>query len=1644
MKKFLAIFLVFSLVAAMLLPMTAIAAEGLTVIGADSALFSVKTAENWKVSPSLKGPGGTVHYTNVQDEWGKWDLSGAKGEQDVYYYLFNHTDGLNDASAQIEVLADGKTTTFTVNHNAKDTGWYFLGTFNFSGAGEQYVKLTRTAPTYGFFTRVESVGYVPKGTAVDAKGDIKDAAVSTEDKKTEGTDNKKEENAGPSVVEQNGLSILSVDSDKFSVKTASNWMTSPSVKGALTYMRYTNIKDEWCKWDLSGLDGEKDLYYYLINHSDGKNDSAAKLEVYVGGKKFVYTVDQNNNPQGWYHLGTFTLDGSEGQYIRHSRTGASHGYYNRVESVAYAEKGKNVSVKGKLTGAEVIGYTAEDEKQAQEAEQAQTSGETSNVFVSQDKQTIIISPVKDGDNKTLFGVWGKSGALKDYNEDSTYYTATTGDRAEYRPEIKQAGKVRVLFFNLFYSNNNETITVKIHTDSGVTEQVVNHAGQYVSGWHDCGVFEFGGSGNEYVELVKGEEDTAVNTRVGSVMFQLSPDTQSLPQPMEAEAKRAELPEDAPPVPEWATEKSTPFNANTFPDIQGHWAKDTVENLVQRGIINGKSATAFEPDAQVTNAELATMFLNLLELPQGAAGANWYDPYVSGASAAGLLANTSAAENPDAAATRLTLAHVLYNTMQITGYNPEPLTESSFAELNALSGADKIAAEAVVSSKLMIGSNGVLGLSDNMTRAEAVTVMERIMRLSMPQKVAQENGNYVLKNERYTISVAPDGNISLTTDGQTYAFKASGRAIYNAKSPDLKQQNVEEERVTYNIPSWTLYGTEGAVIGEAHEFHKMESKVEGRTENLFGAGIVVDYDNFTVSATDTEIVFTSAGDEYGVPGFVLSLEQGTAHPKLKIEYTLKKDGYFTFGYNGFPTFTEAQSEEIWQPMVWTERRFPLQSYMTPEYHLPAAGTAVRSNGYTLFYGVAQEDLPYQIPTYENSRYGAVLKNMEGDMQPQIYLPFYGSTDSNRKAGDSVSLLTEISVYKGDMATVLPELISENYGYYDFRSNGNISMNEVIENMIGYGMNDYYSKFMPEYKGFSYENDAPGTTKNVSAVHPASLALVFDDKALYDNRALPLSEYMMSRNDLTYKYVETASQGTNELGVPSMKMNEYAALYQMSGNTVKAYYDKMNEKSNPAKTDWKQALVYYNATGDQAYLDIAKAGADKYIETRLSDYANNFDGLASSWWHFFCPDYTELYELYEITGEQKYLDAAHTGARRFAMFLWYTPGVPDGTTHINENNEAPKYAYNRGIMPMEAEEKDIEAWIVSEIGLHAEAAFTSHGHRGIFMAFHAPYFMKIGADTEDEFLKSVARHAVVGRYENFPGYHINTGYTDVYMAKDFPFKTYEQLTYNSFHYNHIWPHITMLLDFLYADVYDKTEGNVETNGIYVDSYAYVKTNAYGALPGKFYDVENAYPYMPEKALSIDNPQLNYATYRADNALGIVLTNQSKKDVVATVAINTEAFNMDAGKTYTARVWNNNQPAGTIQIVNGTFNVNVAKEGAYALVIDGVQIIPALAPAENGSLFGSNSSNNQPTAVGNVRSMVLGFGEGTETVYIYADSTPAQVKEMRVTYTANGKTETVTDAKHPFEFTLPYADDFSFSATLVTLEGAEIEIPSAKVRK
>ena len=57
------------------------------------------------------------------------------------------------------------------------------------------------------------------------------------------------------------------------------------------------------------------------------------------------------------------------------------------------------------------------------------------------------------------------------------------------------------------------------------------------------------------------------------------------------------------------------SGKTFADIDGHPAQSAVEALAARSILNGKTETAFEPDAAVTRAEFAAITVRSLGLPK---------------------------------------------------------------------------------------------------------------------------------------------------------------------------------------------------------------------------------------------------------------------------------------------------------------------------------------------------------------------------------------------------------------------------------------------------------------------------------------------------------------------------------------------------------------------------------------------------------------------------------------------------------------------------------------------------------------------------------------------------------------------------------------------------------------------------------------------------------------------------------------------------------------------------------------------------------------------------------------------------------------------------------------------------------------------
>jgi hypothetical protein len=443
----------------------------------------------------------------------------------------------------------------------------------------------------------------------------------------------------------------------------------------------------------------------------------------------------------------------------------------------------------------------------------------------------------------------------------------------------------------------------------------------------------------------------------------------------------------------------------------------------------------------------------------------------------------------------------------------------------------------------------------------------------------------------------------------------------------------------------------------------------------------------------------------------------------------------------------------------------------------------------------------------------------------------------------------------------------------------------------------------------------------------------------------------------------------------------------------------------------------------------------------------DSRGMFFWPSFIPQWIELFELFEETREPRYLEAAHRGARENAQFVWMAPRVPDARVTVNEGGLAPAYRRAAAQDRIRVEEESVQAWRVSEQGLTTEGAGTSTKPRGLFLACYAPWMLRISALTGDRFLHDIARSAIVGRYRSFPGYHMNTARTTVHEMINFAERPAVQVNATtSIHYNHIWPHIALLLDYLVADAFAKSGGKIDFPGQYAEGYAYVQQKVYGHAPGRIFDREAMQLWMPRAIVGVEHPELNYIVARGRECVAIVFTNQSKTAVHSRVRFDGQRIQRVSGDREPAASIYRGGVAQKLGLEkDGSFAVDVAPEGLVAVVIDGWQaktsfqqeiLAPAtLAPEPRAADLGWRGA----------KAYALCFGSGKLTsVYAYLPDFERQVKSARVL--VSGRSEpVVSDGAFPFEFTF-YFDgqrEISFRIEVELRDGTIDRSPVTTIR-
>lgn len=184
---------------------------------------------------------------------------------------------------------------------------------------------------------------------------------------------------------------------------------------------------------------------------------------------------------------------------------------------------------------------------------------------------------------------------------------------------------------------------------------------------------------------------------------------------------------------------------TFADMENHWAKDAVNDMGSRLVINGVNKTTFNPNADITRAEFAAIIVRGLGLKLGdgktafadVPANSWYAGAVETASEYGLITGfEDGTFQPNAPITREQAMNIIAKAMKLTGIADQTGTVDVTSVLTAFTDGGNIGVWAKDSMALAAKAGLISGRGDNkleakanVTRAEVAVLIQRLLQKS---------------------------------------------------------------------------------------------------------------------------------------------------------------------------------------------------------------------------------------------------------------------------------------------------------------------------------------------------------------------------------------------------------------------------------------------------------------------------------------------------------------------------------------------------------------------------------------------------------------------------------------------------------------------------------------------------------------------------------------------------------------------------------------------------------------------------------------------------------------------------------------------------------------------------------------------------
>lgn len=708
------------------------------------------------------------------------------------------------------------------------------------------------------------------------------------------------------------------------------------------------------------------------------------------------------------------------------------------------------------------------------------------------------------------------------------------------------------------------------------------------------------------------------------------------------------------------------------------------------------------------------------------------------------------------------------------------------------------------------------------------------------------------------------------------------------------------------------------------------------------------------------------------GFDLAVRWSVAEANPEAAWTLTAHRVddFVVGYQSFDITTTADVDEV---LCGTRQHarviYGPESLGAWELMTPACLTERGLGGQPVTVGVYT---PAEVMEFAHERelgpdgqpFGMSLRNEQGGVQPVAFAPQVGRF-STLAAGEEHRFTFGVYARPGAVYDAYTDLARNEYDYTDYRRNVyNTSLTDTVHNLVDLVMKappgDDSETFGRSPSGWWSRAKGFVDTENDRAVRTAASGVLLSayqltgNQALYDKRARPMVEYQLSRNGHGWTPIKDnpiyGDRTRWKLGSVPGDASTLAPLNQQTGGMNAGIHELamrsiVERPQRDNRTPISTPLAAYRLTGNEAYLAETRAEASRYIRNEIDPpYTTN---LPENHFQFnYSKGWIELLELYEETGEQRWLDAAYREARRFVTQTMVRP-VPGGTVTVPDgpwiDNQVDRWAgdgatwdYPRDNVPTE----EVPAWMVSTNGMTFEQLTTykiaagreNPGGGLVLNPIWAPFLLRLAGHTGDELLADVAHNLTVGRFTNYPGYY-NREFSVINMKPDFPLQGPPGVS--SVYYHHIPAQLGLAMDYLFTEQSYRSGGKISYPAAFETNYVYFKYHVHGHQPGKFYGESGVRPFLPKDIVNVSDPQLNWVTGYGNDSLYLSLTSESDRDSRTVVRFDPAISGISPERAYRVEVIRDNGKRQVTTMRGGALPITVSGKGITAVVVRGVQL-------------------------------------------------------------------------------------------------------------